>query len=241
MLDVEARPYDSRYPVLCRDEQPIQLLKAIRTPIAGTKKHPRRVDDEYERAGTASIFMFCFLPGIGTPILPLAAASNSSGRKCITHRSRRVPRRYTLHLGEGFHINWLQADQVHLAEVDADHWKTWVHQRLKTPLGGAGAMTFFMASVQEHLALAKHLTAEEKTEEFLPGKGLVTKWRRLRRANHWLDCLYNASAAGHLCGVRLIRDPPPPPARRVSTYEGRCREDGRPWIDVERWWQIDRR
>jgi hypothetical protein len=41
------------------DEQPIQLLKETRTPIAGTKKHPRRVDYEYERAGTASIFMFC--------------------------------------------------------------------------------------------------------------------------------------------------------------------------------------
>ncbi len=40
------------------DEQPIQLLKETRTPIAGTKKHPRRVDYEYERAGTASIFMF---------------------------------------------------------------------------------------------------------------------------------------------------------------------------------------
>jgi DDE superfamily endonuclease len=41
------------------DEQPIQLLKEIRVPIAATKKHPRRVDYEYERAGTASIFMFC--------------------------------------------------------------------------------------------------------------------------------------------------------------------------------------
>jgi hypothetical protein len=41
------------------DEQAIQLLKETPTPIAGTKKHPRRVDYEYERARTASIFMFC--------------------------------------------------------------------------------------------------------------------------------------------------------------------------------------
>lgn len=59
VLDVYSRPYDSRYPVVCMDEQPIQLLKETRQPIAGTKKHPRRVDYEYERAGTASIFMFC--------------------------------------------------------------------------------------------------------------------------------------------------------------------------------------
>jgi len=61
LLDVYARPYDSRYPVLRMDEQPIQLLKETRTPIADTKKHPRRVDYEYERAGTTSIFMFCEL------------------------------------------------------------------------------------------------------------------------------------------------------------------------------------
>ncbi len=59
VLDVYARRYDSRYPVLCLDEQPIQLLKETRTPIPGAKKHPCRVDYEYERAGTASIFMFC--------------------------------------------------------------------------------------------------------------------------------------------------------------------------------------
>lgn len=59
VLETYAQPYDSRYPVLCMDEQPIQLLKETRVPIAATTNHPRRVDYEYERAGTASIFMFC--------------------------------------------------------------------------------------------------------------------------------------------------------------------------------------
>ncbi len=59
VLDVYARPYDARYPVLNMDEQPIQLFRETRTPIAATRGHPRRVDYEYERAGTASIFMFC--------------------------------------------------------------------------------------------------------------------------------------------------------------------------------------
>ena len=40
------------------DEQPVQLLKETRVPIAATKRRARRVDYEYERAGTASIFMF---------------------------------------------------------------------------------------------------------------------------------------------------------------------------------------
>jgi DDE superfamily endonuclease len=59
VLDTYAQPYDSQYPVVCMDEQPVQLLKEVRTPIPATKTHPRRVDYEYERAGTASIFMFC--------------------------------------------------------------------------------------------------------------------------------------------------------------------------------------
>lgn len=58
VLDTYEKPYNPAHPVLCMDEQPVQLIKEVRPPIAGTKKHPRRVDYEYERAGTATIFMF---------------------------------------------------------------------------------------------------------------------------------------------------------------------------------------
>jgi hypothetical protein len=40
------------------DEPPVQLLTETRVPIAATKQHGRRVDYEYERNGTASIFLF---------------------------------------------------------------------------------------------------------------------------------------------------------------------------------------
>jgi hypothetical protein len=58
VLDTYAMPYDPARPVLCMDEQPVQLLKETRTPIPATAGHARRVDYEYERAGTANIFMF---------------------------------------------------------------------------------------------------------------------------------------------------------------------------------------
>ena len=58
VLETYAQPYDRQFPVLCMDEQPVQLLKETRVPIAATRKHARRVDYEYERAGTASVFMF---------------------------------------------------------------------------------------------------------------------------------------------------------------------------------------
>ena len=58
VLEVYERPYDPNYPVVCMDEQPVQLLKETRVPIKATKTHGKRVDYEYERNGTASIFMF---------------------------------------------------------------------------------------------------------------------------------------------------------------------------------------
>lgn len=58
VLDIYARPYNPLVPVICMDEQPIQLLEETRHSIAATQNHPVRVDYEYERAGTASIFMF---------------------------------------------------------------------------------------------------------------------------------------------------------------------------------------
>lgn len=58
VLDTYAEEYDPEYPVLCMDEQPVQLHKEVRKPIPATKNHPRRVDYEYERCGTASLFMF---------------------------------------------------------------------------------------------------------------------------------------------------------------------------------------
>jgi hypothetical protein len=58
VLEIYAKPYDPKNPVVCMDEQPVQLIGETRVPIPATKEHPQRVDYEYERKGTASIFMF---------------------------------------------------------------------------------------------------------------------------------------------------------------------------------------
>ena len=146
-------------------------------------------------------------------------------------------------IGEGYHIAYLRTSRMHLVEVDADHWKTFVQQRLTTPLGQPAALTLFQAPSHEHLSLAKHLTAERKTDEFVVGKGVVTRWERVRRSNHWLDALYNACAAGHLVGVRLLEQQAPPPrtwgklsdlarAKRNGSF------DAERWLGMtERWWR----
>ncbi|NJO79055.1 MAG: IS630 family transposase [Cyanobacteria bacterium RM1_2_2] len=58
VLDPYAQPPNPQYPVVCMDEQPVQLQREVRIPIPATAPHPKRVDYEDERAGTASIFMF---------------------------------------------------------------------------------------------------------------------------------------------------------------------------------------
>jgi hypothetical protein len=58
VLETYEKPYNPAVPVICMDEQPVQLLKETRLPIPATAEHAKRVDYEYERAGTATIFMF---------------------------------------------------------------------------------------------------------------------------------------------------------------------------------------
>lgn len=58
VLSVYEKPYNKEVPVLCMDEQPVQLVKEVKRPIPATKSHPQRIDYEYERAGVANVFMF---------------------------------------------------------------------------------------------------------------------------------------------------------------------------------------
>lgn len=57
VLEVYERPYDSARPVVCLDEQSKQLIKETRTPIPPAPGRPARTDYEYERNGTANLFM----------------------------------------------------------------------------------------------------------------------------------------------------------------------------------------
>lgn len=59
VLEVYHRPHVPEIPVVCMDEQPVQLIEETRIPIPTEPGKPERYDYEYERNGTASIFMFC--------------------------------------------------------------------------------------------------------------------------------------------------------------------------------------
>jgi len=57
VLEVYQRPHDPAYPVVCLDETSKQLIAETRVPIPAKPGHPARHDYEYERCGTANLFM----------------------------------------------------------------------------------------------------------------------------------------------------------------------------------------
>jgi phage terminase large subunit GpA-like protein len=139
-------------------------------------------------------------------------------------------------VGDAYHVTAFPAERVHVLEFDADHWKTFYHERYACEATQPGAMLLHQALPKQHLELAKHLTAEKQTIEFVPDKGEVIRWVVVRRANHWLDCGVGASVVGHFGGARVL------PADRIQKPDSGSHQvapavvtpDGRPFLITER-------
>lgn len=149
---------------------------------------------------------------------------------------------YVPEIGDGYYIKFLEDRYSMAAFVDSDQWKSWVHARFRTPVTGMGAMKLFaVPKAVEHTAFAHHLAAERGREEFVAGKGLVVKWEKVRRSNHWLDASYLACACGHYCGARLHSEdsealvglPPGPRPERVEGMRGQSAATSRSTREVD--------
>ena len=57
VLEVYTRPYDPQRPVVCLDEASKQLVAETRAPLPAAPGKLARSDYEYERKGTANLFM----------------------------------------------------------------------------------------------------------------------------------------------------------------------------------------
>lgn len=97
VLETYANAYDPENPVLCMDEQPVQLLKETRVSIAATREHGKRVDYEYERNGTASIFMF---------------AEPLSGWRQATARKRRTKKDWAIEVAHLLDTRYADCEKV---------------------------------------------------------------------------------------------------------------------------------
>src|SRR5918992_1514430 len=58
VLDLYAKPYDPQRPQVCFDESPVQLISETRRPLPRRPGQPECYDYEYQRQGTANLFLF---------------------------------------------------------------------------------------------------------------------------------------------------------------------------------------
>ena len=58
VLDVYDRPYDPEAPVVCMDEKPVMLHGEKNDPLPMKPGSIEKVDYQYVRNGTASVFAF---------------------------------------------------------------------------------------------------------------------------------------------------------------------------------------
>ncbi|MFQ5734888.1 MAG: terminase gpA endonuclease subunit, partial [Planctomycetaceae bacterium] len=88
---------------------------------------------------------------------------------------------------------------------DTNYWKTFVHARLKTPVGDRGALSFF-ESVRGHRMIAEHLTAETFVRVEAQASGRVVDEWKLPVAgadNHLFDCLVGCAVGASMEGITL--------------------------------------
>lgn len=100
--------------------------------------------------------------------------------------------------------------RVNLVHLDSNYWKQVAHDAWLTPTLNedksyrAGSMCLYHTPEKSrHHSLAKHKTAEEFRETFIPGKGLKRAWFKLRANNHWGDTGYMAFAAREIVKAKL--------------------------------------
>jgi phage terminase large subunit GpA-like protein len=133
------------------------------------------------------------------------------------------------YVGEQYHISLYDQPSTYCVEMNADFWKSQVHDRLVSDPEEPGALALFSAMPGEHAAIASHFTAEVQKEEFVPGEGWVRWWHRERKSNHWFDCVYGALVAAHFCGARRIAAAVAKPRSQEATQQQLTTPDGRPF------------
>ena len=92
--------------------------------------------------------------------------------------------------------------RINLVHLDSNHWKQVAHDAWLTPTLNedasfrAGSMCLYHTPEKSrHHTIAKHKTAEEYRETFIPGKGMKRAWFKVRANNHWGDTGYMGFAA----------------------------------------------
>lgn len=159
---------------------------------------------------------FCAAKGVGT---------SQTGHRYLAPKTTG---NVIVFVATGYHAVYLSPERIALYEVDADYWKSQIHDRLRLPIQQPGALRLFRGDQRQHTTFAKHLTAERRIEEFQAGRGNVVRWETISRNNHYFDALYLALAAA-TSGAQLEGFEP-----AASNVVRLRMPDGRPYLVTQR-------
>ena len=111
--------------------------------------------------------------------------------------------------GEEVGLNWVirrnRQRVIRHIVFDANFWKSFIHDRLRTATGSQGCLRLFgRPRITDHKLFADHLTAEHP-ERVESKNRVVDEWRlRPGRENHFLDNLVGSAVAASVEGVSLM-------------------------------------
>lgn len=143
------------------------------------------------------------------------------------YRPPKKPGGHVIAIEPHYYVQTDAKAKLAIVHVDANYWKTYVHNRLADPDTAESVLTLFESDPEDHREYAQHLTAERQVESH-GEKGTELVWERVRKANHWLDTTALAVAAGHVAGVRSQR-PAAKPSNRRKRKASRSKRN--PWVD----------
>lgn len=140
------------------------------------------------------------------------------------------------YVGERFYFSKQKAERLDLVMIDADYWKSMLHSSLGQSLDESGAMSIFLPAGGDHGKFARQLCAEKEVKEFIPDKGVITKWVTKSRVNHYLDAAYYNGPASRFCGVEAGDPIPTVPAQTQDEPDavGMQMPDGRNFYSTQR-------
>jgi len=143
------------------------------------------------------------MPSLGAPI--------TASQKPMVEYDRKPGER----LGWYWLMTMAKRRRQRYIRFDANHWKTFVHDRLAVAVGDKGCLSLFEASAEKHRWLGEHLRAEYPVRTSGYGRDLIEwKERPSKPDNHELDVLAGACVAASIRGASLFQVDDEPVRRR---------------------------
>jgi hypothetical protein len=197
------------YPNLSPEQRLYRGLEELTSEILG-RIYYREVDREEMRvercvidAGwlSSTVYQFVRQTSFAGTIYP----SKGVGRTATSAGVGRWKPRPGEVAGHHWRLTRSETGKGRMIQFDPDVWKSFIHDRFVTPMGGAGTMRLFGNKSTAHEMFAEHLAAEYAEPVTLRGESF-DKWvlKPAVSDNHLLDCVVGCAVAASVQGLQFV-------------------------------------